>query len=340
MGKRTITVFGATGNQGGSVARIFLQDPRLSGWQVRAVTRDCHRPAAQKLKALGAELVCADMDDIASLTNAMRESYAVFAVTNYWEKADMNYEIQQGKNLADAAVSAKVQLFIWSSLYNVNKPRRLTSAGVVTNGDLSRVYHCDSKSIVEDHIRQQPLRSTFFYAGFYMSNISGSSTSDTSSNTATFGSPGGMFKADNQGRWTFSLPMSSKAIVPVFHTGDTGKFIKAAVLREEEVVGRRILGATAYMTCNEIVEGFKNVFPKAGQLAQYRAQSEADFREELGKAGTPSYVVDEVYENMALLDREGLYGGDSLEWTHSLLEDSLMPWEEFARASTGFAGLG
>lgn len=33
----------------------------------------------------------------------MTGAYAAFGVTNYWEKVNMQYEIQQGKNLADAA---------------------------------------------------------------------------------------------------------------------------------------------------------------------------------------------------------------------------------------------
>lgn len=58
MAKKIITVFGATGNQGGSVARTFLQDPKLKNdWTVRAVTRDTTKPAAQKLAAQGAEVV-------------------------------------------------------------------------------------------------------------------------------------------------------------------------------------------------------------------------------------------------------------------------------------------
>lgn len=51
----------------------------------------------------------------------MKGASAVFAVTNYWEKMDMKLEIQQGKNLADAAKEAGVKHFVWSSLLNVNK---------------------------------------------------------------------------------------------------------------------------------------------------------------------------------------------------------------------------
>lgn len=58
MAKKIITVFGATGNQGGSVVTSFLQDPKLKDdWTVRAVTRDTTKPAAQKLAAQGAEVV-------------------------------------------------------------------------------------------------------------------------------------------------------------------------------------------------------------------------------------------------------------------------------------------
>lgn len=57
-GKKIITVFGATGTQGGSVAQIFLNDPKLkSEWTVRAVTRDTKKDSAKKLASQGAEVV-------------------------------------------------------------------------------------------------------------------------------------------------------------------------------------------------------------------------------------------------------------------------------------------
>lgn len=57
-GKKIITVFGATGQQGGSVVATFLNDAKLSGeWSVRAVTRDVNKESAKKLASLGAEVV-------------------------------------------------------------------------------------------------------------------------------------------------------------------------------------------------------------------------------------------------------------------------------------------
>ena len=58
-----IAVNGATGQQGGAVARKLLAD----GWKVRALTRDVNKPAAQELASIGAELVAGDMEDRAQL---------------------------------------------------------------------------------------------------------------------------------------------------------------------------------------------------------------------------------------------------------------------------------
>ena len=66
--KKIITVFGATGNQGGSIVSEWLSHPELKEkYTVRAVTRDTSKPAAQKLKSEGAEVVSADLNDPSSL---------------------------------------------------------------------------------------------------------------------------------------------------------------------------------------------------------------------------------------------------------------------------------
>jgi uncharacterized protein YbjT (DUF2867 family) len=54
---KIITVFGATGNQGGSVIKAILADPALSKeFKIRAITRDTSKPAAQHLAQKGVEL--------------------------------------------------------------------------------------------------------------------------------------------------------------------------------------------------------------------------------------------------------------------------------------------
>jgi uncharacterized protein YbjT (DUF2867 family) len=63
----------------------------------------------------------ADLNDKATLVKAMDGAFAVFAVTNYWEKMDDKLEVRQGKDIVDAAKETGVQHFIWSSLLNITK---------------------------------------------------------------------------------------------------------------------------------------------------------------------------------------------------------------------------
>jgi hypothetical protein len=157
--------------------------------------------------------------------------------------------------------------------------------------------------------------------GFYMTNI-----------------PGGLFKPSPPANdWTFGLPIPATAIIPMYYTGDTGKYIKAAVLNREKVLGKHILGASAYMTAQEIVDGFKNVFPESGKTAKYFEIPGEGFRGFLKSQGRPDFVIDEMHQNMRLMNEFGYYGGESLDWTHNLVEDHLTSWEEYAKGAAGFA---
>src|SRR5512145_3194604 len=81
---RIITVFGATGAQGGGLARAILSDPARR-FRLRAVTRKPSSPAALALAAAGAEIVATDLDDPASVRRAIESAHGAFYVTNFWE---------------------------------------------------------------------------------------------------------------------------------------------------------------------------------------------------------------------------------------------------------------
>jgi len=112
---KTVLVTGATGNQGGATARHLLAD----GWRVRALVRDETAPSAVALAAAGAELVCGDLDDRASIGAAARGAYGIYSV----QSANEN-EITQGKNVADAAKAANVQHLVYSSVGGVESQNR------------------------------------------------------------------------------------------------------------------------------------------------------------------------------------------------------------------------
>lgn len=99
---KLLVIFGATGKQGGSVIEALLATPS-SPFKLRGITRDPSKPNAKALTDRGVEMVAADVDDKASLVSAMKGAYGVFAVTDYWASMNMAKEIQQGKNIADAA---------------------------------------------------------------------------------------------------------------------------------------------------------------------------------------------------------------------------------------------
>jgi uncharacterized protein YbjT (DUF2867 family) len=149
--QRLILVCGATGSQGGAVARSLLD----RGFRVRALTRDTQKAEAQALAERGAELVQGDMDDRSSVDRALEGAHGVFSVQNFWE-AGYDREVRQGKAVADAAKAAGVGHFVYSS---VGSAHRQTG-----------IAHFDSKWEVEEHVRGLGLPHTVLRPAFFMQN--------------------------------------------------------------------------------------------------------------------------------------------------------------------------
>jgi uncharacterized protein YbjT (DUF2867 family) len=82
--KQIIAIAGATGSQGGGLARAILADPK-SEFTVRALARNVNSDKARALAKLGAEVVQANVDDVDSLRRAFTGAYGVFCVTFFWE---------------------------------------------------------------------------------------------------------------------------------------------------------------------------------------------------------------------------------------------------------------
>jgi uncharacterized protein YbjT (DUF2867 family) len=138
---RTVVVTGATGRQGGAVARHLL----AAGWRVRAMTRDPASKQAQGLRALGAEVVRGDFDDPASLLSAFRGADGVFSVQNP-AIAGGEGELRQGKAVADAAQQSGIRHVVYAS----------AGPGVPGTG----VLQWDLKLEVEAHLRDRGLPTT------------------------------------------------------------------------------------------------------------------------------------------------------------------------------------
>jgi len=131
---RIVLITGATGKQGGAVARHLTG----KGFAIRAMTRNADSPAAKALAAAGADVVQGDLDDTASLEAALKGVWGAFAVQNTWE-AGVEGEEEQGKRFATAARKVGVQHFVYSS---VGSAHRRTG-----------IPHFDNKWRVEETIR-------------------------------------------------------------------------------------------------------------------------------------------------------------------------------------------
>jgi uncharacterized protein YbjT (DUF2867 family) len=107
---QVIVVTGATGRQGGAVARHLV----ATGWRVRGVTRSPISTAARALAALGVEVVGADMADADAMRKACSGSYGVFSVQNPMISGE-DGELTQGRNVVDAAVDAGVSHLVYGS---------------------------------------------------------------------------------------------------------------------------------------------------------------------------------------------------------------------------------
>jgi uncharacterized protein YbjT (DUF2867 family) len=143
--KQPIVVFGATGQQGGSVAAALL----AADWPVIAMVRDPASAKALALRGAGAELVQASYADTAAIRTAMRGAHGVFSVQQSSPSGGVTdeEEVRSGMAIADLAVEAGIAHLVYSS-------------GGAVSDKPTGMGHFDSKMRIEAHIRTLPIRST------------------------------------------------------------------------------------------------------------------------------------------------------------------------------------
>lgn len=182
--KPIILVTGATGGQGGSVARYLLESNKYS---VRALTRHPESEKALALKEAGAEIIKGDLADKDFLHHAVKGCYGVFGVTNFWEHFQKEYD--HGMNLIEAVKNSDVQHFVFSTL---------PSAVKMSDGQFN-VPHFDIKAELEDYTRRLKIPATFVHVAFYYENF------------ITFFPP----QPGEDGRWHIALPQGETKLAGV-----------------------------------------------------------------------------------------------------------------------------
>ncbi len=208
MNKQTILVTGATGAQGGSVAKALLAQDQFN---VRILTRNAASAKAKQLSQMGAEIVEGDLDNKQSLLGAMKDCYGVFGVTNFWEHFQNEY--QQGKNLIDAVNASGIQHFVYSALPSYSK---------LSMGKYA-VPHCDIKADLEQYAQSLEIPSTFVHVAFYYENF------------LTFFP----LQDDGNGNLFFGFPQGDTKLAAV-SVEDCGAVVAGVFNHPQEYIGRKV----------------------------------------------------------------------------------------------------
>jgi len=152
--QRKILVTGATGQQGGSLARILLQKKH----KVYALTRSTQSPAAQHLKNKGAILVQGNLDDSDFLKRAIKGVDSIFLMGTPFEDGP-EAETRRGKQVADIAQEENIEHLVYSSVANADKN--------------TGIPHFESKRKIEQHIKNIKIPYTIIGPTFFMENLLG-----------------------------------------------------------------------------------------------------------------------------------------------------------------------
>jgi uncharacterized protein YbjT (DUF2867 family) len=237
-GRKMIAVVGATGAQGGGLARAILEDPE-GEFAVRALTRDPTSEKARALAASGAEVVAADLDDEESLVRALEGADGAFFVTNFWEHFSPEREYAQAGNLARAAKRAGVGHVIWSTLEDTRRLVPLDDDRMPTLMGGYKVPHFDAKGAADELFREAGVPTTFLRTSFYWDNF------------IHFGS--GPAKGPD-GRWALTMPMGEGKL-PGIAVEDIGRCAYGIFRRGDELVGETVSIAGEQLTGEEMAEG-------------------------------------------------------------------------------------
>ncbi|QEE43197.1 NmrA/HSCARG family protein (plasmid) [Rhizobium sp. WL3] len=225
-------VFGATGQQGGAVARAI----KAKGGKVRGFVRNPDSVKAKALAAEGISLATGDLFDTASIDRAMAGITGVFSVQTSSPAGEVTdaQEVWQGKAIADSAVRQGVRHLVY------------TSGGAAGKGPTG-MGHFDSKSEIEAYVQSLPIMSTITRPASFMEMLM----------LPGMGLPDGEFTF-------FMRPEQSMQMIAV---NDLGRINAEILMAPDHYAGRVIELASASVTGRDLERAFTSA---AGRAIAYR----------------------------------------------------------------------
>jgi uncharacterized protein YbjT (DUF2867 family) len=256
--KKIIVVFGATGAQGGGLARAILND-KNSGFAVRAVTRDPNSDKVKELAAMGAEIVQADLPNPDSIYKAMEGAYGAFCVTFFWAHFSPAQEAAEAKCMAEAAKAAGVKHVIWSTLEDTRILVPLHDDRMPTLQEKFKVPHFDSKGDSNHFFTDAGVPVTFLLTTFYWDNL------------VYFGMGP---KRGADGVLAITFPMADKKLSGI-SAEDIGKCAYGIFKKGESLAGKTVGIAGEHITCADMAKALTKVL---GEEVRYNSVTPAMYR--------------------------------------------------------------
>ncbi|SPO06597.1 uncharacterized protein DNG_09287 [Cephalotrichum gorgonifer] len=249
-----VVVTGATGIQGGSVARTLAKDPT---WKVRGLTRNPDGDKAKELKDLGIDVVAADLDDATTLPAAFKGAVAIFATTNFWEiapkhgiEAAEKGEFQQFVNIAHAAsdVSSLKHLVLST----------MPHCDAISGGELP-CPHWDAKAKGTEYVKTKlpklAAKTTYVWLGWYVDNLASSPL---------------MQPQPYLGKYILAQPSKPDGIVPVagLVSTNTGVVVQAVLAQPDKTYGKYVPILTDLIPWTKVVDGWNRITGKTAVYAE------------------------------------------------------------------------
>jgi uncharacterized protein YbjT (DUF2867 family) len=248
--KKIIAIMGATGAQGGGLARAIAADPK-GAFSARAITRKPDSEKALALARLGVEVVAADIEDPSSLERAMAGAHGVFCVTNFWEHFSAEHEAEQAAALARATRKAGVEHVIWSTLEDTRQWVPLSDTRLPTLQGKYKVPHFDAKGASDQVFAEEAAPTTFLLASFYWENF------------IYFGMGP---RKDDSGELVLSLPLGGVKL-PGIAAEDVGRCAYGIFRKGTDTVGERIGVAGEILSGEEMAQKMARAL---GQIVRFQ----------------------------------------------------------------------